>query len=56
MGHSIYDPGQHCRPAWNTGRKLGAKKPLYPKQVSAVRVRLEQEHRLRNRALFDLHL
>ena len=32
MVHSINDPGQDCRPAWNTGRKLGAKRPLYPKQ------------------------
>jgi len=35
MGQSIYDPGQDCRPAWNTGRKPGAKRPLDPKQVWA---------------------
>ena len=44
MGHSIYDLGQYCRPAWNAGRKLGAKGPLQPRQVWAVRFRLEQEH------------
>ena len=33
MGHSIYDPGQEHRPAWNVGHKLGAKRPLKPKQV-----------------------
>ena len=54
MGHSIYDPGQEDRPAWNVGRKLGSKRPLLPKQVWAVRFWLEQEHRLRDRALFDL--
>ncbi len=53
MGHSIYDPGQDCRPAWNVGRKLGAKRPLHPKQVWAVRFWLEQKHRLEP-GLFDL--
>ena len=41
MGHAIYDPGQEDRPAWNVGRKLGAKRPLLPKQVWAVRFFLE---------------
>jgi site-specific recombinase XerC len=54
MGHAIYDPGQENRTAWNVGRKLGAKRPLLPKQVRAIRVFLEQEHRLRDRALFEL--
>ena len=54
MGHAIYDPGQEDRPAWNVGRKLGAKRPLLPKQVWAVRFFLEQEHRFRDRALFDV--
>ena len=54
MGHSIYDPGQDHRQAWNAGHKLGAKRPLKPKQVWAIRFRLEREHRLRDRALFDL--
>lgn len=54
MGHSIYDPGQDDRPAWNVGRKLGAKRALQPKQVWAVRFWLEQKHRVRDRALFDL--
>ena len=54
MGHAIYDRSQEDRPAWNVGRKLGAKRPLLPKQVWAVRFFLEQEHRLRDRALFDL--
>ena len=54
MGYSIYDPGEDCRPACNVGRKLGAKRPQQPKQVWAVRFWLEQDRRLRDRALFDL--
>lgn len=54
MGHSMYDPGQDHRPAWNAGHKLGAKRPLKPKQVWAIRFWLERERRLRDRALFDL--
>jgi hypothetical protein len=54
MGHSIYDPGQDHQPAWNAGHKLGAKRPLKPKQVWAIRFWLERERRLRDRALFDL--
>lgn len=54
MGHSIFDPGQDHRPAWNSGHKLGAKRPLKPKQVWAIRFWLEREQRLRDRALFDL--
>jgi hypothetical protein len=54
MGQAIYDPGQEDLPAWNVGCKLGAKRPLLPKQVWAVRFFLEQEHRVHDRALFDL--
>jgi site-specific recombinase XerC len=54
MGHSICDPGQDHQPAWNAGHKLGAKRPLKPKQVWAIRFWLERERRLRDRALFDL--
>ena len=53
MGHSEYDPGAKRRP-WNAGRKLGAKRPLKPQQVWAVRFRLDQDRRLRDRAIFDL--
>jgi hypothetical protein len=53
MGHSIYDPVDD-RPAWNAGRKFGAKRPLQPKQVWAIRFWLDQERRLRDRALCDL--
>lgn len=54
MGHSIYDAKAAGRPAWNAGHKLGAKRPLKPKEVWSIRFWLNQEGRLRDRALFDL--
>ena len=53
MGHSSYDPVEQ-EPAWNAGRKPGAKRPLKPKEIWAIRFMLDREHRLRDRALFDL--
>ena len=53
MGHSQYDPSDD-RTAWNTGRKLGAKRPLKPQQIWAIRFLLDREKRVRDRALFDL--
>ena len=40
--------------SWNTGRQLGAKRPLNRKEVWAIRFWLNQGGRLRDRALFDL--
>lgn len=54
MGHSVYDPALKGQRPWNAGRKQGAKLPLKPKQVWAIRFWLERENRLRDRALFDL--
>ena len=42
------------RPAWNKGRLVGQKRPLQPKQVWAIRARLELENKLRDLALFNL--
>ncbi len=42
------------RPAWNAGRKVGTKRPLKPRQIWEIRFHLDREHRLRDRALFDL--
>jgi len=53
MGHSSYDPVEQG-PAWNVGRKLGAKRPLKPKEIWAIRFMLDRDHKLRDRALFDL--
>ena len=54
MGHSEHDPAIQDRHPWNAGRKLGAKRALKPLQVWAIRFWLDQERRLRDRAMFDL--
>jgi integrase len=54
MGHSEYDPGAKDRRPWNAGRIQGAKRALKPQQVWAIRFWLDREHRLRDRAMFDL--
>ncbi|MEL6368275.1 MAG: tyrosine-type recombinase/integrase [Pseudomonadota bacterium] len=41
------------RPAWNKGRIVGQKRPLLPKHVWAIRVRLEIAENLRDLALFN---
>lgn len=42
------------RPPWNKGRIVGQKKPLLPKHVWAIRVRLEIANSHRDLALFNL--
>jgi integrase len=39
---------------WNTGRLVGSKPPLRPKQIWGIRVRMQMAHRLRDLAMFDL--
>jgi Phage integrase family len=39
---------------WNRGRLTGQRRPLKPKDVWAIRVRLQLEHRARDLALFNL--
>lgn len=41
-------------PAWNKGRIIGQKRPLLPKQVWAIRVRLEIADNIRDLALFNM--
>lgn len=41
-------------PAWNRGCILGQKRPLLPKQVWAIRVRLELANKVGELALFNL--
>ena len=41
---------------WNKGRLIGQKRPLKPKEVWAIRVRLQLEERRRDLALFNLAL
>lgn len=54
MGHTSYEPAFRRRRPWNDGRMVGAKKPLKPQDVWAIRFFLEHEGRYRDRALFDL--
>ncbi len=42
------------REPWNKGRLIGQKRPLKPKDVWAIRVRLQLEGRKRDLALFNL--
>ena len=42
------------RPAWNKGRIVGQKRPLKPKHVWAIRVRLELAENHRDLALFNM--
>ena len=39
---------------WNKGRLIGQKRPLKPKDVWAIRARLQLERRVRDLALFNL--
>jgi hypothetical protein len=41
-------------PAWNMGRIIGQKRPLQPKRVWAIRVRLEIADNIRDLALFNM--
>jgi len=43
-----------ARVVWNKGRIVGQKRPLLPKHVWAIRVRLEIAERVRNLALFNV--
>jgi hypothetical protein len=39
---------------WNKGKLVGQKAPLKPKEVWAIRARLQMENRARELSLFDL--
>jgi site-specific recombinase XerC len=54
MGVSDLDPDAHGRRPWNSGNMVGAKRPLKPRDVWAIRFFLDEYRRLRDRALFDL--
>ena len=47
-------PSVPRRDPWNKGRLIGQKRPLKPKDVRSIRVRLQVERRARNLALFNL--
>lgn len=42
------------RPAWNKGRIIGQMRPLLPKHVWSIRVRLDMADNLRDLALFNM--
>jgi hypothetical protein len=42
--------------AWNKGKLVGQKAPFKLKDIWAIRVRLQVEHRVRELAMFDLGL
>ena len=44
----------HHREPWNKGKLIGQKAPFKPKDIWALRVRLQQEHRARELALVNL--
>jgi Phage integrase family len=54
MRISGLDPDAHGRRPWNAGNMVGAKRPLKPRDVWAIRFFLDEHRRLRDRALFDL--
>ena len=39
---------------WNKGRLMGQKTPLTPQEIWAIRIRLQNEGKYRNLALFNL--
>ena len=43
----------HHREPWNKGKLIGQKAPFKPKDIWALRVRLQQEHRARELALAE---
>ena len=54
MGISALDPVARERRVWNAGNLVGAKRPLKPRDVWAIRFYLDEHRRFRDRALFDL--
>ena len=55
LGIDAAEVSSHRAP-WNKGRLIGQKRPLKPKEVCAIRVRLQLEERRRDLALFNLAL
>ena len=51
---TIISSRSHHREPWNKGKLIGQKAPFKPKDIWALRVRLQQEHRARELALVNL--
>jgi len=43
------------REAWNKGKLVGQKPPLKPKDIWAIRIHLQNEHAIRDLAMFNLN-
>ena len=54
MEYSDLGPAAREGRAWNAGNIMGAKRPLKARDVWAIRFFLDEHHRLRDRALFNL--
>jgi len=54
MSAEVELKGDRSRAPWNKGRLVGQKRPLRPKEVWAIRVRLQMEGHKRDLALFNL--
>lgn len=54
MSTEIKGKGDYSRTPWNKGRLVGQKRPLRPKDVWAIHVRLQIEKRVRDLAMFNL--
>ena len=54
MSTEIKSKTDHSPAPWNKGRLVGQKRPLRPKEVWAIRVRLQIKHSTRDLALFNL--
>ncbi len=50
---AVKNAGGHAAP-WNKGKLLGQKPPLKLKEIWAIRIRLQLDHRTRELALFNL--
>ena len=50
---AVRNAGRHAVP-WNKGKLLGQKPPLKLKEIWAIRIRLQLDHRTRELALFNL--
>ena len=51
MGISNFDPGAQERKPWNAGSLVGAKRPLKPRDVRAIRFFLDKYRRMSVRFL-----
>ena len=54
MSAETQSRGNRSHVVWNKGRLIGQKQPLRPKEVWAIRVRLQMKRSKRDLAMFNL--